>query len=198
MKVERCLRILATPHSLRQGRMVLLCLKYFEMTTDISLSIPDMITATPRQLLCQTTDVVTGWVNGFHFWDGAGNVLTSQHVLQSNSNVTVHVGNITYPWRHTKDLPTAYSNMEGCTSGDSPWAANDKLMAGMMAKSIKKGVPEDYREALRRVGSILPPTVVDSDHSILQAQPFWIDYFKLNDVNQIPSSSLLISCTRLN
>jgi hypothetical protein len=99
-----------------------------------------MITVTPRQLLCHTTDIVTGWINGFHFWDAAGNIL-SPHPLQASSstnNETVRLDNVSYAWRRTSDLPTAYSEIRACISMDSPWAAHDKTTVGIMAKSIQK------------------------------------------------------------
>jgi hypothetical protein len=141
-----------------------------------------MITATPRQPLCQTTDIITGWINGFHFWDGTGNLLSSNPFPQSTSNDTVRIDNIPYPWRKTNDLPTAYSAIRSCISQDSPWAAHDKTTVGMMAKSIKKGIPEGYKKAMQMAGFILPPTVVDADHSILQPEPVWITHFTDGDV----------------
>jgi hypothetical protein len=75
---------------------------YFKTVTNSVIWITDMITVTPRQLLCQTTDIVTGWINGFHFWDAAGNTLSPHPFLQSTdnnntNNNTVHLDNVSYP-----------------------------------------------------------------------------------------------------
>jgi hypothetical protein len=149
----------------------------------------DMVTATLQRPLCHTTDIVTGWINGFHFWDGAGNLLSSAHPLSTN-NDTVQIDNIMYPWRKTKDLPTAYSEITTCTSGDTPWEGHEHILVGMMATTIKKGVPEGYRTALKMAGFTLPPTVTDSDHSILQPQPAWISHLKIESVSQLFSHPL--------
>jgi hypothetical protein len=135
-----------------------------------------MITATPRQLLCQTTDIVTGWINGFHFWDGNGNTILSRPFLQSTDNATVRVDNVSYPWRKIGELPTAYSVIRACVSMDSRSEIYDKTSVGVMAKKIKKGIPEGYSEAMKMAGFFLPPTVVESDHSILQPEPVWINH----------------------
>lgn len=154
----------------------------------------DMITATPRQLTCQTTDVVTGWINGFHFWDGAGNKLSSHPSPLSNANDTVRINNIPYPWRKITELPTAIGDVRSCISMDAPWAAYDHTNAGMMAKSIKKGIPEGYKQAIHNAGFILPPIVGDGDHSILSPEPVWLTHWKEGgDVCCLPSSFSTIS-----
>ncbi|KAF2432417.1 hypothetical protein EJ08DRAFT_677630 [Tothia fuscella] len=178
----------------------------------------DMITATPLQPLCQTTDKVTGWINGFHFWDPLGNILLPQIIIPStsssssssnnnnnnntssnnttatpssnnttatssstNDNNTFQIDNIGYPNRKTKDLPTALGNLRSCISMDSPWAAYTKTTVGMMAKRIKKGVPEAYKAAMREAGAVLLAEVAESDHSILQAEPVWFSHSELFD-----------------
>jgi hypothetical protein len=143
----------------------------------------DMVTATPQRPLCQTTDIVTGWINGFHFWDGAGNPLSSAPSW-STSNDVINYDSIIYPGRKTKDLPTAYSEITTCTSGDTPWEAEEHILVGMVAKTIRKGEPEDYRTAMKMAGFILPPTVTSNDHSILQPQPAWISHLKLGSVSR--------------
>jgi hypothetical protein len=152
----------------------------------------DMVTATPQRPLCHTTDIVTGWINGFHFWDGAGNLLfsTIRGSTNNNNNNTVQLDNITYPWRKTKDMPTALSEITLCTSGDTMWEGYEHILVGMMAKTIKKGIPDDYGTAMKMAGFILPPTVTDSDHSILQPQPAWISHFKVESVSQLSSHPL--------
>jgi hypothetical protein len=139
-----------------------------------------MVTSTPRQHLCQTTDIVTGWINGFHFWDATGKTLQSLPALQSNGNDTVRVDNVLYPWRKTTDLPTAIGDIRSCTSGDTPWASYDHNNAGMMAKSIRLGIPEGYEKAMKLAGFILPPQVRQDDHSILSPEPVWMTHSRQN------------------
>jgi hypothetical protein len=147
-----------------------------------------MITVTPQQLQCQTTDIVTGWINGFHFWGGAGN-LSSQTLPKSVGNNTVILDKKIYPWRKINALPTAYSDFRSCFGGDAPWALHDRTSVGMMAKSIKKGVPEGYTQAVKMAGFFLPPTVGESDHSILQPEPIWITHVTNGDVRHLLNSS---------
>jgi hypothetical protein len=135
-----------------------------------------MITATPRQLLCHTTDIVTGWINGFHFWDANGDVLLPKLSSQATANDTVRLDNVPYPWRKLNELPTAYSGLRACMSMDSPWAIYDKMSVGMMAKKIKSGIPEGYSKAMQMAELFLPSKVVESDHSILQPEPVWIEH----------------------
>ena len=150
-----------------------------------------MITASSRQLLCQKMDTVTGWINGFHFWDGAGNVLQSQFLPLPNGNDTVHLDNIPYPWRDTKDLPTAYSEIDACNRGDHISELYSNFLVGMLAKSVKKGIPEGYIAAVEMAGILLPPTVTEDHHSIMQAQPVWIAHAKSFDVRYCPLQTLL-------
>jgi hypothetical protein len=149
-----------------------------------------MITATPRQLLCQKTDTVTGWINGFHFWDGSGNVLQPQFFPLSDGNDTVHLDNIPYPWRHTKELPTAYSEIDACNGGDHISELYSKILAGMLAKRVQKGKPEGYVAAMKMAGVLLPQSVTEDHHSILQAQPVWIAHAKSFDVRYCPCNPL--------
>jgi hypothetical protein len=130
----------------------------------------DIVTITARQKLCYTTDVVTGWIGAFQFWDGAGNPLLS---AQATSNETLLLDGITFPWRPTKGLPTALTYAHVCLGDTVKWVPTE-LLVGMLAKSIKKGVPEDYERAMRMAGFQLPPTVIKSDHSILQTLPAWM------------------------
>jgi hypothetical protein len=47
----------------------------------------DIVTATPRQLLCDKTELITGWINAFHMWDPAGSlaITTSFAVAASDA-----------------------------------------------------------------------------------------------------------------
>jgi hypothetical protein len=109
----------------------------------------DIVTITARQKLCYTTNTVIGWINAFHFWDGTGNPLSSFKVTsESTTNQTLQIDNIIFPWRNTKDLPTAHSHVAMCVSADSMWESSTGMLIGMMAKSIKKGIPQGYASAM--------------------------------------------------
>jgi hypothetical protein len=62
----------------------------------------------------------------------------------------------------------------------------------MMAKSIKKGIPEGYSKAMQMAGFFLPPPVLESDHSILQAEPVWFEHFTDGDVITPPQNVCIV------
>jgi hypothetical protein len=131
------------------------------------------VTITARRNLCQTTDIVTGWINVLHFWDGTGSPLSSFHATSNSAtnNHTLQLDNIIFSWRNTKDLPTAYSYVAMCISADSIWESITGLLVGMIAKSIQQDVLEGYTSAMQMAGFKLPPTVMEADPSILQPLP---------------------------
>jgi Domain of unknown function (DUF4419) len=133
----------------------------------------DIVTVTPRQKLCNTTDLLTGWINAFHHWDGAGRLVTKAEVTSSEA---VQLDGITYPWIHRRNLPRSYSHMGFCVIADTGASWDYELLMGMLAKSVKKGIPKDYAEAMQLAGFKLPATVVENDHSILQPLPVWIGH----------------------
>jgi hypothetical protein len=143
----------------------------------------DIVTMTAKQRLCQTTDMVTGWVNAFHFWNGAGDVLPAGSILGA-SNETLEINGVFLPGRKLKDLPTAHSNTPMCI-GDEKGGASTTALMGMLGKSIKKGKPEDYAKAMQLAGFRLPSTVTESDHSMLQPLPAWMAYAE-NNVSFFP------------
>jgi hypothetical protein len=145
----------------------------------------DMVTITAKQKLCQTTDVVTGWINALHFWDGNGNPISPLKMSSDSAtnNQTLQLDNIIFPGRNIKDLPTAYSYVAMCVSSDSMWESSTGMLVGMMAKSIQKGIPEGYMSAMQKAGFTLPPTVVEGDHSILQPLPAHITHHGKQDVS---------------
>jgi hypothetical protein len=171
----------------------------FDIPNDPTIRIfwNDMVTISLRQRLCETTDIVSGWINAFHLWDATGKPLSPGFTLTQtvgNSTVqsgeeTVHLDNLIYPGRKIQDLPTAYSEVASCMGGDHVSELHTKTKVGMLAKSITKGIPEGYQKAMRLAGFVLPPTVADSDHSILQAEPVWLLHAALGEVS--PLSSLL-------
>jgi hypothetical protein len=140
--------------------------------TGIRLFWSDIVTATPRQKLCNTTDLVTGWINAFHYWDGAGNLVSNAGV----SGEALQLDGITYSRRYSKDIPISYSHLGMCLAGDRAGYGSTETLLGMLAKSIKKGVPQDYAKALKLAGFRLPMSVVESDHSILRPFPVWMTY----------------------
>jgi hypothetical protein len=145
----------------------------------------DIVTLTPKQRLCRTTDLVTGWINAFHYWDGAGDLVTninstsnppnsiSESGEQSQSGALV-LDSVTYPWRHRKDLPTTYSHTLVCLAGDTPGWGRSQLLVGMLAKSVKQGKPEGYEQAMQQAGLKLPASVQEGDHSTLKPLPAYI------------------------
>jgi hypothetical protein len=152
----------------------------------------DIITVTPKQKLCRTTNYVTGWINAFHFWDGAGGLVPTVNSASVNpssnnpspasnsgeqlQNDALVFDNITYPWRHCEDLPTSYSHTTMCMAYDAPGWGLGQLLVGMLAKSATKGIPEGYEQAMSRAGFKLPSSVQKSDHSILKPLPAYIHY----------------------
>jgi hypothetical protein len=131
-----------------------------------------MVIHTPHQKLCRNTDIVTGWMNAFHFWDPSGNILSSF------PNSTLLIDKIPYPQRKLTSLPTAIGDIRSCTSGDTPWASFDHNNAGMLAKIIKPGIPDGYEETMKKVGFFLPNHIRKEDHSILSPEPIWLTHFQ--------------------
>jgi hypothetical protein len=140
---------------------------------DIRLFWSDIVTVTPRQKSCNTTDLVTGWINAFNHWNGAGNLITTTEVT---SHEAVQLDGITYPWRHRKDLPTFLNHLDFCIMVDTGASWDFQLLIGMLAMRVTKGLPEEYTEAMQLAGLKLPATVVETDHSILQPYPIWIGH----------------------
>jgi hypothetical protein len=155
----------------------------------------DIVTLTPKQKLCRTTDLVTGWINAFHYWDAAGELIAniaptsnaparnsvSEPSEQGQSGALV-LDSITYPWRHRKDLPTTYSHTLVCLAGDTPGWGPSQLLVGMLAKSVKQGKPDGYEQAMQRAGFRLPASVQEGDHSILKPLPAYIYHDDTADV----------------
>ena len=111
--------------------------------------------------------VLTGWLNGFVYWDAAG--YTLEHDVHANPrDAQMTLDNVMLPWRRLRDLPTAYSSFRMCWLDDRLASTDIDIVAGMMAKSVKKGIPEGYGAAMRNAGLTLPSTVSKSDHSILR------------------------------
>jgi hypothetical protein len=158
------------------GRLLYPILSRFVATFDkpndpaIRLFWNDIVTITPKQVLCQTTDLETGWINAFQMWDAAGNLA----ITAASTNDALQLDGITFPWRHLKNLPTFFSRSPMCLAGDAVQWASLSTLGGMLATSVKQGKPQDYDAALKSVGFILPSSVTEMDHSILKPLPIWI------------------------
>jgi hypothetical protein len=107
---------------------------------------------------------LTGWLNGFLYWDTTGRTL--ENISQSDTQMILD--QIQLPWYRLQDLPSAYSSLRMCWISDRLDVLDIDLVAGMMAKSVRKGIPEGYEAAIREAGLALPSTVSRSDHSILR------------------------------
>jgi hypothetical protein len=161
----------------------------------------DIVTLTPKQRLCRTTELVTGWINAFHYWDGAGDLVANVDQTSNAPNAASESGDlgqsgalvldsITYPWRHRKDLPTAYSHTLVCLAGDTLGWGRSQLLVGMLAKTVKQGKPDGYEQAMQQAGFKLPASVQESDHSTLKPLPAYIYHDDTANVGFIhPSTS---------
>jgi hypothetical protein len=65
--------------------------------------------------------------------------------------------------------------------GDTALAIGGQLLVGMLAKSVKKGIPEGYKQAMKQAGFNLPSSVQESDHSILKPLPAFIYHSDAGD-----------------
>jgi hypothetical protein len=125
-------------------------------------------------MLCQTTDIVTGWINAFHMWDAAGDLAIT--AAFTSATEAFQLDGIMFPWRNRKNIPTFYSHSPMCVVGDTiPWAGYETL-GGMLATSVAQGKPQDYDAAMRSAGFTLPSSVTEKDHSILKPLPIWITH----------------------
>jgi hypothetical protein len=134
----------------------------------------DMVTITLRQNLCVNTKLITGWINAFHMWDPAGNLAVTAAIVASDQ--AVQLDGVTFPWRHASDTPIANSHVPMCVEFDQPRWGSFSILVGMLAKSVKQGKPKGYDAAMRSAGFTLPPSVVESDHSILKPLSVWISH----------------------
>lgn len=140
-------------------------------------------TSTSRQHLCKTTEIVTGLIAGFYFWDATGKTIPALPSLQSNSNETLHIDNTPFPWCKTINHRTAIGEIRSCILMDSPWAAYDHTNAGIMAKRIKSGIPEGCEQAMQMARFKLLSLVRKEDHYILSPKPVWMTQFYESDTN---------------
>jgi hypothetical protein len=176
------------------GKMLRIVLSRFIQTFDkpndpaIRLFWNDIITATPRQKLCRTTELITGWINVFHMWDPAGNLAITSAVTAAAE--AVQLDGVVFPWRHRNHTPISNSHIPMCGVADTPRWGSYRILIGMLAKSVKQGKPEGYEAAMKSAGLTLPSSVGESDHSILQPLPIWISHPD-NSVSHAPYRFLL-------
>jgi hypothetical protein len=130
----------------------------------------DMITAKREQ--CSKNNTVSGSMNGFHYWDQAGNIFPESSGNRKDLGRIV-LDDIEYPWRHRSNLPSAYYTFPLCWWADAPGFAKGASLAGLLGMSIRKGIPEGYAKAMHRPNFTLPPTVRDDQHSTLQPIHTW-------------------------
>jgi hypothetical protein len=145
----------------------------------------DIVTATPRQDLCITTELITGWINAFHMWDPAGNLAITSAVTTAEA---VQLDGMLFPWRHSKDVPISNSHIPMCGVADTARWGSYRILIGMLAKSVKQGKPDGYEAALKLAGLKLPSSVAESDHSMLRPLPIWISHPD-NSVSDISNPS---------
>jgi hypothetical protein len=146
----------------------------FEKANDpaIRLFWSEMISTIARQKICSTTDLITGWINAFRYWDAKGNLVYD--FTEPAPREVLQLDDIGYPQRHLLDIPISHSWLGMCLAGDAPGYALTETLLGMLAIGIKKGVPTDYSRALLLANLTLPTTVLESHHSILQPLPGWM------------------------
>jgi hypothetical protein len=115
----------------------------------------------PERGQCNKSTVLSGWINGFHFWDQTGNLLPKNSGSREGFPSVV-LDDVAYSWQDSAQLPTASYSFRLC--------AEVELFAfgGMLATSVIEGIPEGYVEAMRSVKFTLPSSVVDGHHSTLQ------------------------------
>lgn len=65
-------------HSLRPNLVRFIATFDTPNSPTIRLFWNDMVTLSARQLQCEMTDSVSGWINALHFWDASGNLLLPQ------------------------------------------------------------------------------------------------------------------------
>jgi hypothetical protein len=83
----------------------------------------DIITVTPRQNRCSTTELITGWNNAFHMWDHTGNLAITALSATAPADEQFKLDGITLPWRHIKDTPISNNHASGCMEAAGPGAA---------------------------------------------------------------------------
>jgi hypothetical protein len=131
----------------------------------------DMVTV--NQAPCsKSTRTVSGWINGFHYWDQAGNVLSGSS-SEGEGPGRVVLDGIRYPWRDMSLLPTAVYSLKLCVAPDGGGFWEVESLGGMMAKSVSKAEPRGYTEALRKAKLTLPSSVADDYHGIIQPMFVW-------------------------
>jgi hypothetical protein len=131
---------------------------------------------TAKRAPCNTTRLVTGWINGFHHWNATGHLLDQTTLNKEDALSRVTLDGISYPWRHTDNLPIASSIFPMCMVYDNMQTVKGGVMVGMIGKTIRKGIPEGYAMAMQKANVTLPSTVAHSDHSILRPVPAWYTY----------------------
>jgi Domain of unknown function (DUF4419) len=121
---------------------------------------------------CLGESVVAGWINGFHYWDAYGRLLS-----RGGESKGFSLDGVVYPSRSINDMPHTFTstplqsrvNILGyiyINLGD--------LAAGMVGKKITNGAPESYATAIQRANFTLPSTITKEHHSMLEPFSRWL------------------------
>jgi hypothetical protein len=121
---------------------------------------------------CSGGSVVDGWINGFHYWDASGRLLSRPPGLKGFA-----LDGVVYPSRSINDMPYTYShtplrariNVSGYI-----YIPLGNLTAGMVGKKITNGAPESYATAMQRAHLSLPSSVTKDHHSMLEPFSRWL------------------------
>jgi hypothetical protein len=104
---------------------------------------------------------ISGWINGFHYWDTSGSPLPSGPDLSGDKDLKiVTLDGVKYPVRYTSKLPSAYYSFQACFGADAPGNWQVMMYGGLMGYMVRSGVPEGYSAALRALNLTLPSTAV--------------------------------------
>jgi hypothetical protein len=128
---------------------------------------------------CSKGTFITGWINGFHYWNPSGSVLSYNPGTNPDQrgSGSVSLDSVVYGSRSISDLPDAYPTiLVRAPDFYHPNCSEDygDLVAGMMGKKVTSGVPDGYTMALRKVNLALPSATTNDQHSILQPFSRWI------------------------
>jgi hypothetical protein len=118
---------------------------------------------------CLTADVVSGWINGFHYWDASGRVLSGRGSLRLDG--------VEYPMRSINNLSGTYTNTplrERKNALGYMYVRLGELTAGMIGKRITNGPPQSYLAAMQKAGLSLPSNVSEKRHSVLEPISRWL------------------------
>ncbi|KAL1839895.1 hypothetical protein VTJ49DRAFT_1030 [Mycothermus thermophilus] len=133
---------------------------------------------------------LSGWITGFLFWEPNGRRIDG---LKGSASDTrrgpLTLDGITYHWHDVRRLPVGYAK--------APFLMHDfggmdkfpaYVAAGNMGKSLVRGPPEGYKEALKRAG--LDTSIADDEsaHGTVRPLSAWMLYGPLYEPGPTPGS----------